>query len=148
MPAPNPNSDPHGISFATAIMKQKRLLAELHALPSVIVALSGGADSAYLTWAAWRALGPNALSVTAISASYSAYDRDQVEIFLRSNPVEHLFIETNELTDPRYAENSAERCYFCNVLAGIAAAAGTRDDTNRTFAPATEPNAPNLRIFE
>jgi pyridinium-3,5-biscarboxylic acid mononucleotide sulfurtransferase len=85
----------------------------LRALPSVIVALSGGADSAYLAWAAWQALGPRALSVTAISASYSAHDRQQVELFLRTNPVQHIFIETNELSDPRYTTNNSERCYFC-----------------------------------
>jgi uncharacterized protein len=96
-----------------AIQKQERLLAELRALPSVIIALSGGADSAYLAWAAWQALGPKALSVTAISASYSAHDREQVELFLRNTPVDHIFIETNELSDPRYTANNSERCYFC-----------------------------------
>jgi uncharacterized protein len=96
-----------------AIHKQDRLLADLRALPSVIVALSGGADSAYLAWAAWRALGAKALSVTAISASYSAHDREQVEIFLRKIPVAHIFIKTDELSDPRYTANNSERCYFC-----------------------------------
>ena len=147
MPAPNPNSVSHDINSAAAIVKQDRLLAELHALPSVIVALSGGADSAYLTWAAWRALGPNALSVTAISASYSAHDREQVQIFLRSTPVEHVFIETNELADPRYTANNSERCYFCkdelfaalDLLArqrGIAAVAyGINADDTHDFRP-------------
>jgi pyridinium-3,5-biscarboxylic acid mononucleotide sulfurtransferase len=93
--------------------KQDRLLDDLRALPSVIVALSGGADSAYLAWAAWHALGARALSVTAISASYSAHDREQVEIFLRNTPVQHIFIETKELSDPRYTANNSERCYFC-----------------------------------
>jgi uncharacterized protein len=99
--------------LAAAINKQDRLLADLRALPSAIIALSGGADSAYLAWAAWRALGVNALSVTAISASYSAHDREQVELFLRNTPVPHIFIETNELSDPRYTANNSERCYFC-----------------------------------
>jgi uncharacterized protein len=98
---------------AKAIHKQDRLLADLRAIPSVIIALSGGADSAYLAWAAWQALGTNALSVTAISASYSAHDREQVELFLRNTPVPHLFIETGELSDPRYTANNSERCYFC-----------------------------------
>src|ERR1700678_2387680 len=96
-----------------AFLKQDRLLADLRALPSVIVALSGGADSAYLAWAAWRALGTNALGVTAISASYSAHDREQVELFLHNTPVAHMFIETKELSDPRYTANNSERCYFC-----------------------------------
>jgi pyridinium-3,5-biscarboxylic acid mononucleotide sulfurtransferase len=96
-----------------AFQKQDRLLTDLRALPSVIVALSGGADSAYLAWAAWQSLGASALSVTAISASYSAHDREQVELFLRNTPVPHIFIETNELSDPRYSANNSERCYFC-----------------------------------
>lgn len=95
------------------IQKQEHLFSKLRALPSVIVALSGGADSAYLAWAAWQALGPKALSVTAISASYSAHDREQVEVFLSNTPVEHIFIDTHELSDPRYTANNSERCYFC-----------------------------------
>jgi uncharacterized protein len=113
MTAPIPIAANREEIYSETIAKQERLLAELRALPSVIVALSGGADSAYLAWAAWQALGPRALSVTAISASYSAHDRQQVELFLRTNPVQHIFIETNELSDPRYTTNNSERCYFC-----------------------------------
>lgn len=96
-----------------AIQKQACLFGKLCAMPSVIIALSGGADSAYLAWAAWQALGPKALCITAISASYSSHDREQVELFLRNTPVEHIFIETDELSDPRYAANDSQRCYFC-----------------------------------
>jgi uncharacterized protein len=113
MTYPKPNLSASEGPTDSSILKQERLFAELRTLPSVIVALSGGADSAYLAWAAWRALGAKALSVTAISASYSAHDREQVELFLRNTPVEHIFIETNELSDPRYAANNSERCYFC-----------------------------------
>lgn len=88
----------------------KRALAEL---PSVIVALSGGADSAYLAWAAHDSLGTRALSVTALSPSYSAHDRAVVESFVRHLGLRHEFIETHEVEDPRYRANSADRCYFC-----------------------------------
>ena len=88
----------------------KRALAEL---PSVIVALSGGADSAYLAWAAHDSLGDGALSVTALSPSYSAHDRAVVEGFVRHVGLRHEFIETHEVEDPRYRANSADRCYFC-----------------------------------
>jgi pyridinium-3,5-biscarboxylic acid mononucleotide sulfurtransferase len=133
--------------LAVAIRKQDQLLADLRLLPSVIVALSGGADSAYLTWAAWRALGPRALGGTAISASYSAHDREQVELFLRNTPVPHIFIETNELSDPRYTANNSERCYFCKdelfaaldglaIKRNIAAVAyGINADDTRDFRP-------------
>lgn len=132
---------------AAAIHKQDGLLADLRALPSVIIALSGGADSAYLAWAAWQALGTNALGVTAISASYSAHDREQVELFLRNTPVPHMFIETSELSDPRYTANNSERCYFCKdelfaaldsltTIRNIAAVAyGINADDTRDFRP-------------
>ena len=147
MLAPNGNLAPRDVEDAAAIAKQDRLLAELRRLPSVIVALSGGADSAYLAWAALQSLGPKALSVTAISESYSAHDREQVEIFLRGTPVEHLFIETNELANPRYVANNSERCYFCKnelfaaldslaIKRGIAAVAyGINADDTHDFRP-------------
>ncbi|MGB7729064.1 MAG: ATP-dependent sacrificial sulfur transferase LarE [Candidatus Acidiferrum sp.] len=93
--------------------KELGLLDRLAALPSVIVALSGGIDSAYLAWAAHRALGDRALSVTAISASYSAFDREQVEIFLRATGARHEFVETRELENPAYRVNDKNRCYYC-----------------------------------
>jgi uncharacterized protein len=93
--------------------KQDSLLATLRQLPSVIVALSGGADSAFLAWAAQEALGEKALAVTALSASFSQHDREQVEAFLLSKPMNHIFIETEELDNPGYAANNSDRCYFC-----------------------------------
>ncbi len=95
------------------LKKQESLFGALRTLPSVIVALSGGADSAYLSWAAREALGGKVLAVTALSASFSQHDRDQVEAFLRASPMNHMFIETEELDNPRYAANNADRCYFC-----------------------------------
>src|ERR1700685_4716308 len=80
--------------------KERQLLANLAALPSVIVALSGGADSAYLAWAAQRALGDRALSVTALSPSFSAHDRNVVEEFVRASSLHHEFVETHEMENP------------------------------------------------
>jgi len=79
----------------------------------LIVALSGGADSAYLSWAAHRALGARALSMTALSPSFSGHDRAMVEEFVRSLAVRHEFIETHEMENPKYRANAADRCYFC-----------------------------------
>ena len=100
-------------SETVAEEKEQDLFAQLGALPSVIVALSGGIDSAYLAWAAHRALGEKALSVTALSASYSEYDREQVEIFVKAAGVRHEFVETHELENPAYRANAADRCYYC-----------------------------------
>jgi len=96
-----------------AAEKEFRMLARLSELPSLVVALSGGADSAYLAWAAHRALGPRALSVTALSASFSAYDREQVEGLVRTAGLRHEFIETRELENPLYVANRDDRCYHC-----------------------------------
>jgi uncharacterized protein len=116
-------------SLQSADAKERALFAALAELPSLIVALSGGADSAYLAWAAHRVLDERALSVTALSASYSAYDREQVELFLQSTKLRHEFIETHELDNPAYRANAADRCYYCkdelfSMLDSLAAARG------------------------
>ena len=103
-------ADPAQLS---AEAKESLLLKELAALSSVIVALSGGADSAYLAWAAHRAIGDQSVALTALSPSYSAHDRAVVEEFVRQLGVRHEFIETHEMDNPKYRANAADRCYFC-----------------------------------
>jgi uncharacterized protein len=93
--------------------RELSLLKQLAEFPSVIVALSGGVDSAYLAWAAHRAIGERALSVTALSPSYSAHDRAVVEEFVRQLGARHAFIETHEMENPKYRANASDRCYFC-----------------------------------
>jgi pyridinium-3,5-biscarboxylic acid mononucleotide sulfurtransferase len=93
--------------------KERLLFANLSRLPSLIVALSGGADSAYLAWAAQQILGDRAMSVTAESPSFSSYDREEVERFVRSQGLLHEFIETHEIDNPAYRANASNRCYFC-----------------------------------
>jgi pyridinium-3,5-biscarboxylic acid mononucleotide sulfurtransferase len=96
-----------------AIEKQERLFDSLRKLDSVLVALSGGADSAYLAWAAHETLGGRALSITALSPSFSRHDREQTEQFVRMSGVRHEFIETREFDNPLYVANNADRCYHC-----------------------------------
>jgi pyridinium-3,5-biscarboxylic acid mononucleotide sulfurtransferase len=100
-------------SAQVAEEKELLLLSKLAGWPSLIVALSGGVDSGYLAWAARQALGDRALSVTATSASYSAFDREQVESFLRVTGARHEFMETRELENPAYRVNDTNRCYYC-----------------------------------
>lgn len=127
--------------------KQETLLRNLGKLDSLLVAYSGGADSAYLAWAANRALGQRALAVTALSASFSAHDRECALAFAREAGLRHEFIETREFRNPLYVANNADRCYFCKEelftqLDGIAAergfaavAYGVNTDDTRDFRP-------------
>jgi uncharacterized protein len=96
-----------------ASLKERELLARLAQLPSLVVAVSGGADSAYLAWAAHEALGARALSVTAISPSYSTHDRAELEKFVAHTGVRHEFVETHEMDNPAYRANAGDRCYYC-----------------------------------
>jgi pyridinium-3,5-biscarboxylic acid mononucleotide sulfurtransferase len=98
---------------ANAFGKQAKLFEFLRALESVLVAFSGGADSAYLAWAAHRALGSRALAVTALSPSFSSHDREQAEQFIQQTGLRHEFIETHEFQNPLYIANNADRCYYC-----------------------------------
>jgi pyridinium-3,5-biscarboxylic acid mononucleotide sulfurtransferase len=114
---------------ADACAKEAALLARLGELPSLVIAVSGGADSAYLAWAAHRALGARALSVTAISASFSAHDRTELERFVAHTGVRHEFVESHELENAAYRANAGDRCYYCkdelfNVLDELAKARG------------------------
>jgi pyridinium-3,5-biscarboxylic acid mononucleotide sulfurtransferase len=98
---------------SSAQEKQARLLGLLGELSSVIVALSGGADSAYLAWAAQQALGEKALSVTAVSPSFSAHDRSMVEEFVSKTGTPHEFVDTHEMENPAYRANASDRCFYC-----------------------------------
>ncbi len=93
--------------------KQRCLLESLRRCESLLVALSGGADSAYLAWAANGALGSRALAITALSPSFSKYDRERVEEFVRTVSMPHEFVETHELENPAYQANRPDRCYHC-----------------------------------
>jgi uncharacterized protein len=95
--------------------KQEKLAARLQELGSVMVAFSGGADSAYLAWMAHRTLGERALAITALSPSFSAFDRQQAETFVREENLRHEFVETHEFENPLYVVNQADRCYHCKT---------------------------------
>lgn len=109
--------------------KAAALGARLAHLPSIIVAYSGGADSAYLAYAATRALGSRALCITADSASYPDRHRQLALRVAREFGFRHEVIRTGELERPEYRANPANRCYFCKHelythLTGIARARG------------------------
>jgi uncharacterized protein len=87
----------------------------LAALGSVAVAFSGGVDSAYLAVRAHRVLGDRALAITAVSPSLAAAQRAQAEDVAVRFGLPHLYVETSEVDDPRYAANDGQRCYWCKT---------------------------------
>ena len=93
--------------------REAALFERLGDLQSVVVAYSGGVDSAYLAWAATRVLGDRALCVTADSASYPERHRLMALETARRFDLRHEIIRTGELERPGYRENGPDRCYHC-----------------------------------
>jgi pyridinium-3,5-biscarboxylic acid mononucleotide sulfurtransferase len=93
--------------------KEQRLLAILRDLESVIVAFSGGVDSAYLAVAATSTLGDRVLCVTADSPSYPTRHRELALEIAAGFSLRHEFLETAEMERPEYVANPTNRCYYC-----------------------------------
>jgi uncharacterized protein len=93
--------------------KEARLRELLASYDSLIVAFSGGADSAYLAWAATSVLGQSALCVTADSPSYPDRHRQLALTVAREAGLRHEVIQTSELDRPEYRANPTNRCYYC-----------------------------------
>jgi pyridinium-3,5-biscarboxylic acid mononucleotide sulfurtransferase len=93
--------------------KQERLFAALSSMQRVIVAFSGGTDSAYLAWAANRVLGANAVAITADSASLPESHKRDAEAFVQRFGIIHEYIVTNEFDNPDYVRNDPNRCFHC-----------------------------------
>jgi uncharacterized protein len=96
-----------------ADLKEQALLASLARWPGLIVAYSGGVDSAYLAWAATRVLGSRALCVTADSSSYPDRHRSLARQIAADFGLAHEIVRTNEMARPEYRANPANRCYYC-----------------------------------
>jgi pyridinium-3,5-biscarboxylic acid mononucleotide sulfurtransferase len=93
--------------------KQSALDERLRGLSSVIVAYSGGVDSAYLAWAAHRVLGEKMLAALADSASLARSHYQDAVAFAQEQGIPLLIVETKELEQEAYAKNEADRCFHC-----------------------------------
>jgi len=133
-------SDPSATPPAADTLRDREaaLAARLRALPSLIVAYSGGVDSAYLAWIATRELGDRALAVTADSPSYPERHRAMALQIARAFDLHHEIVRTGELQKPGYRANNPDRCYHCKTelyteltaLAGARGIAAVADGSN------------------
>ena len=93
--------------------KELALRARLRGLGRLLVAYSGGTDSAYLAWAAHREIGDGMLAVIADSASLARAQFDDAVAFAQEQGIPLEIIKTDELDRPEYARNDSQRCFHC-----------------------------------
>jgi uncharacterized protein len=93
--------------------KEDALRRLLRGFGSVIVAFSGGVDSAYLSYVSARELKDRALAVTGDSASYPTFQREMAEALVGRYGIRHEVIRTDEFDNPDYLSNPPNRCYYC-----------------------------------
>lgn len=91
------------------------LIETIRSLESCVVAFSGGVDSALLLKAGVLALGDRAVAATGLSETYAPEEMEEAKAVAIQIGATHVMVRTMELTDPRYADNTHQRCYFCKT---------------------------------
>jgi pyridinium-3,5-biscarboxylic acid mononucleotide sulfurtransferase len=123
-----PASDQPGVGHRLANLDALR--SELRSLGDIVVAFSGGADSAFVARLATDTLGAErVLCVTAVSSSLAPEELDDCRALAAEWGLRHLEVATDELADPSYAVNDGSRCYHCKAslmaaLGPVVSAAG------------------------
>ena len=127
--------------------KKQRLEEYLKGLGSVAVAFSSGVDSTFLLQVAHNVLGDKAIAVTAHSCSFPVRELNEAKAFCEAQGIEHIIVESEELSIEGFSQNPKNRCYLCkkelftkikNIAAerGISfVAEGSNTDDNGDYRP-------------
>lgn len=101
------------INPAVLEKKREKLMDGLSGLGDLLVAFSGGVDSAFLLFAAHEVLGDSVLGVTASSPIHPLEERETATRFAEANHIPHLIIDSEEMSLPAFLKNDPDRCYHC-----------------------------------